>query len=169
MAFFPKQEKSQICPLLNNTIMLFEGMSRDDMRVARYGDEQLHGREMEKSLFCRTSATRGSMKPEEMVRDVDVLPPPHGRDGGGIRLMTNKRIERKVKPWIHYQIFRPAKPITLQSDKRGVTGVKKLIKVERGNDERPIVLISNFEVFVDLPSDRKGANLSRNFEVIDEV
>jgi GTP cyclohydrolase-4 len=51
----------------------------------------------------------------------------------------------------------------------GVTGVKKLIKVERGNDWRPIVLISNFEVFVDLPSDRKGANLSRNFEVIDEV
>jgi GTP cyclohydrolase-4 len=51
----------------------------------------------------------------------------------------------------------------------GVTGVKKLIKVERANDERPIVLISNFEVFVDLPSDRKGANLSRNFEVIDEV
>lgn len=51
----------------------------------------------------------------------------------------------------------------------GVTGVKKLVKVERGNDERPIVLISNFEVFVDLPSDRKGANLSRNFEAIDEV
>jgi len=50
-----------------------------------------------------------------------------------------------------------------------VTGVKKLVKVERGNDERPVVLISNFEVFVDLPSDRKGANLSRNFEVIDEV
>ena len=51
----------------------------------------------------------------------------------------------------------------------GVTGVKKLIKVERGSDERPVVLISNFEVFVDLPSDRKGANLSRNFEAIDEV
>ena len=51
----------------------------------------------------------------------------------------------------------------------GVTGVKKLVKVERGNDERPVVLISNFEVFVDFPSDRKGANLSRNFEVIDEV
>ncbi len=51
----------------------------------------------------------------------------------------------------------------------GVTGVKKLVKVERSNDERPVVLISNFEVFVDLPSDRKGANLSRNFEVIDEV
>jgi len=51
----------------------------------------------------------------------------------------------------------------------GVTGVKKLVKVERGGDERPIILISRFEVFVDLPSDRKGANLSRNFEVIDEV
>jgi GTP cyclohydrolase-4 len=51
----------------------------------------------------------------------------------------------------------------------GVTGVKKLVKVERGHDERPVILISNFEVFVDLPSDRKGANLSRNFEVIDEV
>jgi GTP cyclohydrolase IV len=51
----------------------------------------------------------------------------------------------------------------------GVTGVKKLVKVERGNDERPVILISNFEVFVDLPSDRKGANLSRNYEVIDEV
>ena len=51
----------------------------------------------------------------------------------------------------------------------GVTGVKKLVKVERGNDERPVVLISDFEVFVDLPSDRKGANLSRNFEAVDEV
>lgn len=61
----------------------------------------------------------------------------------------------------------PDYPINLT--RVGVTGVKKLVKVERGNDERPIVLISNFEVFVDLPSDRKGANLSRNFEVIDDV
>lgn len=50
----------------------------------------------------------------------------------------------------------------------GVTGVKKLVKVER-NTDRPIILISTFEVFVDLPSDRKGANLSRNTEVIDDV
>jgi GTP cyclohydrolase-4 len=61
----------------------------------------------------------------------------------------------------------PDYPINLT--RVGVTGVKKLVKVERGGDNRPIVLISNFEVFVDLPSDRKGANLSRNFEVIDEV
>jgi GTP cyclohydrolase-4 len=65
------------------------------------------------------------------------------------------------------QACEPDYPINLT--RVGVTGVKKLVKVERGNDERPVVLISNFEVFVDLPSDRKGANLSRNFEVIDEV
>ena len=61
----------------------------------------------------------------------------------------------------------PDYPINLT--RVGVTGVKKLVKVERGGDERPIVLISRFEVFVDLPMDRKGANLSRNFEVIDDV
>ncbi len=65
------------------------------------------------------------------------------------------------------QASEPDYPINLT--RVGVTGVKKLVKVERGNDERPVVLISNFEVFVDLPSDRKGANLSRNFEVIDDV
>jgi GTP cyclohydrolase-4 len=65
------------------------------------------------------------------------------------------------------QALIPDYPINLT--RVGITGVKKLVKVERGRDERPIVLISRFEVFVDLPSDRKGANLSRNFEVIDEV
>lgn len=50
----------------------------------------------------------------------------------------------------------------------GVTNVKKLVKVERDN-KRPIILISTFNMYVDLPSERKGANLSRNFEVIDEV
>ncbi|MBN1324300.1 MAG: GTP cyclohydrolase I FolE2 [Methanotrichaceae archaeon] len=65
------------------------------------------------------------------------------------------------------QACSPDYPINLT--RVGATGVKKLVKVERGGDERPIVLISRFEVFVDLPSDRKGANLSRNFEVIDAV
>lgn len=32
-----------------------------------------------------------------------------------------------------------------------------------------MIFISNFDVFVDLPGSLKGANLSRNFEVIDEV
>ncbi|MDK2781310.1 MAG: cyclohydrolase [Archaeoglobi archaeon] len=50
----------------------------------------------------------------------------------------------------------------------GVTDVKKLVKVSRG-EKRPVILISTFNIFVDLPKDRKGANLSRNFEAIDEV
>ena len=36
-------------------------------------------------------------------------------------------------------------------------------------EKRPVIFISKFDVFVDLPGSLKGANLSRNFEVIDEV
>ncbi|MFC6613364.1 GTP cyclohydrolase MptA [Halopenitus salinus] len=50
----------------------------------------------------------------------------------------------------------------------GVTGVQKLVKLSRG-DDRPIVLMAEFEVFVDLPSCRKGLDMSRNMEVIDEI
>ncbi|MFB6164105.1 MAG: GTP cyclohydrolase MptA, partial [Haloarculaceae archaeon] len=50
----------------------------------------------------------------------------------------------------------------------GVTGVEKLVKLDRG-DRRPIVLMAEFSVFVDLPSWRKGADMSRNMEVIDET
>ncbi len=60
----------------------------------------------------------------------------------------------------------PEIPITLT--RVGVTDVKKLVEVAR-KDKRPIVLVSIFDIFVDLPSNRKGANLSRNFEAIDEV
>ncbi|PWG74279.1 GTP cyclohydrolase I FolE2, partial [Enterococcus hirae] len=35
--------------------------------------------------------------------------------------------------------------------------------------KRPIVLMAEFEVFVDLPATRKGADMSRNMEVIDET
>lgn len=50
----------------------------------------------------------------------------------------------------------------------GVTGVEKLVKVARP-EKRPIVLMAEFEVFVDLPSWRKGADMSRNMEVVDEI
>ena len=50
----------------------------------------------------------------------------------------------------------------------GVTGVEKLVKLHRPND-RPIVLMAEFDVFVDLPSWRKGADMSRNMEVVDEM
>ena len=64
------------------------------------------------------------------------------------------------------QASKPSIPINLT--KVGVTNVKKLVEIKR-KDKRPIVLISTFDIFVDLPSDRKGANLSRNFEAVDEV
>ncbi|NJD77158.1 MAG: GTP cyclohydrolase I FolE2 [Candidatus Methanoperedens sp.] len=64
------------------------------------------------------------------------------------------------------QANQPEIPLTLT--RVGVTDVKKLVEVAR-RDKRPIVLVSTFDIFVDLPSDRKGANLSRNFEAIDEV
>lgn len=50
----------------------------------------------------------------------------------------------------------------------GVKNVKKLVEVNR-HGKRPMIFISNFNVYVDLPGSLKGANLSRNFEVIDEV
>jgi GTP cyclohydrolase-4 len=50
----------------------------------------------------------------------------------------------------------------------GVKNVKKLVEVHR-HEKRPVIFISNFDVYVDLPGTLKGANLSRNFEVIDEV
>ena len=50
----------------------------------------------------------------------------------------------------------------------GVKNVKKLVQVAR-TEKRPVIFISNFDVYVDLPGSLKGANLSRNFEVIDEV
>lgn len=50
----------------------------------------------------------------------------------------------------------------------GVKNVKKMVEVARAG-RRPVIFISVFDVYVDLPGSLKGANLSRNFEVIDEV
>lgn len=58
--------------------------------------------------------------------------------------------------------------VAINLSRVGVTNVKKLVKVARAH-KRPVILISTFNMYVDLPSDRRGANLSRNFEVIDEV
>jgi GTP cyclohydrolase-4 len=58
--------------------------------------------------------------------------------------------------------------VTVGLNRVGVTGVEKLVKIDR-QDQRPIVLMAEFEVFVDLPSWRKGADMSRNMEVVDEV
>ncbi len=58
--------------------------------------------------------------------------------------------------------------VTVGLSQVGVTGVEKLVKIAR-EGSRPIVLTAEFEVFVDLPSWRKGADMSRNMEVIDEI
>jgi len=58
--------------------------------------------------------------------------------------------------------------VTVGLNRVGVTGVEKLVKLER-EDRRPIVLMAEFEVFVDLPGWRKGADMSRNMEVVDET
>ncbi len=58
--------------------------------------------------------------------------------------------------------------VTVGLSQVGVTGVDKLVKIAR-DDKRPIVLMAEFEVFVDLPAHRKGADMSRNMQVIDET
>jgi len=61
-----------------------------------------------------------------------------------------------------------APDVTVGLSQVGVTGVEKLVKLARG-DKRPIVLMAEFEVFVDLPSGRKGIDMSRNLATIDEI
>ena len=60
----------------------------------------------------------------------------------------------------------PSIPIKLT--RVGVTGVKKLLQLERTN-KRPIILLPTFDAFVDLPNDQKGVHMSRNPEAISEV
>lgn len=60
----------------------------------------------------------------------------------------------------------PSIPIKLT--RVGVTGVKKLLQLERQN-KRPIILLPTFDAFVDLPNDQKGVHMSRNPEAIGEV
>lgn len=58
--------------------------------------------------------------------------------------------------------------VRISLTKVGITEVKKMVEIAR-RSKRPIILIPTFDIFVDLPSNRKGANLSRNLEVIDRV
>ncbi len=51
----------------------------------------------------------------------------------------------------------------------GVNNVRKLLRVRRGEGKRDIVLLANFECYVDLPSFQKGTHMSRNLEAINEI
>lgn len=48
--------------------------------------------------------------------------------------------------------------VAINLNRVGVTNVKKLVEIAR-KGKRPIVLISIFDMFVDLPYNIKGANL----------
>jgi len=58
--------------------------------------------------------------------------------------------------------------VPVQLTRVGVTGVKKLLKIERAQ-KRPIILIPTFDAFVDLPSNQRGIHMSRSPEAISEV
>lgn len=58
--------------------------------------------------------------------------------------------------------------IGLRLTKVGASNIKKILKIPREN-KRPIILLANFEVFVDLPSSQKGSHMSRNPEIINEI
>ncbi|WP_017981042.1 GTP cyclohydrolase MptA [Methanocaldococcus villosus] len=64
------------------------------------------------------------------------------------------------------QNFEPDVKISLT--RVGVKNLKKLIRIKRKN-KRPIILLSTFNVFVNLPSSQKGIHMSRNPEVIEEI
>ncbi len=51
-------------------------------------------------------------------------------------------------------------------NKVGVTNVKRVLNL---NNNKYILINPIFSLFVDLPSSRKGANLSRNFEALDKI
>ncbi len=51
----------------------------------------------------------------------------------------------------------------------GVTGVKKLIHVQRPGMKAPISLIVTLDIFVDLPETQKGSHMSRNVELVTEI
>jgi GTP cyclohydrolase-4 len=58
--------------------------------------------------------------------------------------------------------------VTVGLNSVGVTGVEKLVEIERP-EKRPYVLMAEFDVFVDLPGWRKGIDMSRNMEAVDEI
>lgn len=65
------------------------------------------------------------------------------------------------------QGLRPA--VQMKLSRVGISGVKKLVQLSRSGTKRPVVLVSTFDLYVDLPAALKGANLSRNMEVMNEV
>jgi len=51
----------------------------------------------------------------------------------------------------------------------GVTGVKKLVQIQRPGKKQPISLVVKMDLFVDLPASQKGSHMSRNLELVSEI
>jgi GTP cyclohydrolase-4 len=62
-----------------------------------------------------------------------------------------------------------APEIRMPLSRVGVNNVRKLLRVRRGEGKRDIVLLANFECYVNLPSFQKGTHMSRNLEAINEI
>jgi GTP cyclohydrolase-4 len=51
----------------------------------------------------------------------------------------------------------------------GVTGVKKLVSIQRPNKTSVLPLTVTLDLFVDLPATQKGSHMSRNLELVSEI
>ena len=51
----------------------------------------------------------------------------------------------------------------------GVTGVKKLVHIQRPNKKSLLPLTVTMDLFVDLPPSQKGSHMSRNLELVSEI
>jgi len=83
---------------------------------------------------------------------------------GNYYLIGVKNLDIKCFPDTQDKI--PTIPVHLT--RVGVSGVKKLLKIER-EGKRPIILLPTFDAFVDLPSKQRGIHMSRNPEAISDV
>jgi len=59
--------------------------------------------------------------------------------------------------------------IKIPLTRAGVNNVRKMVRVKREKGKRDIVLLANFECYVNLPRFQKGTHMSRNLEAINEI
>jgi GTP cyclohydrolase-4 len=60
-------------------------------------------------------------------------------------------------------------PSNFKLTRVGVTGVKKLVHIQRPNKKSVLPLTVTLDLFVDLPAAQKGSHMSRNLELVSEI
>lgn len=73
-------------------------------------------------------------------------------------------LTQNTEPDVHSE--RPE--VGLWVEQAGYSEIEKIVKVAQ-EDEDPLVLSANFEVYVDLPEDRLGVDMSRNIQALNET